>query len=122
MVKHAAPAWARGRWIVVCLIAGLLAGLVSLSTQGALATVSDCGISSGTLTPEEVPEGTSVVECDLVGRVVVNDGDGLTVPEPGMAAGIESLDEDGVVRDFQVEVSADGAISFLPEDTESSAN
>ena len=60
-----------------------------------------------------------MVACDLVGRIVTNDSVGLTIPEPGMAAGTETVEVHGNGAGFQIEVSLEGVVSF-PEETEGS--
>lgn len=48
-----------------------------------------------------------------VGRVVVHDGAGVTVPEPGMAVSVDMLTEDGATHGFTLEVATDGKVSHL---------
>jgi hypothetical protein len=48
--------------------------------------------------------------------VVHNGNRGLSVPEPGHSAGVESLSATGESDSFQIEVAADGTISY-PEGT-----
>ena len=80
-----------------------------------------CSLPSGFLTRADLPAGSSVVTCRAVGRVIYHGDSGLTIPEPGMAAGSESLHADGSDGGFQVEVARDGTISY-PGDTPATSN
>nr|WP_237330025.1 matrixin family metalloprotease [Streptomyces sp. BA2] len=50
--------------------------------------------------------------CEAVGRVVSFGGAGLTVPEPGMGVSVDGLAVSGGPEHFQLEVSADGFITY----------
>lgn len=69
----------------------------------------------------DLPPGSDVVECDAIGRIVVNRGVGLSVPEPGIAVEGEATTVAGVPpRSFYVEVDADGTISYQVPENEAS--
>lgn len=72
----------------------------------------NCTLSEGTLSVSELPDGSSAIECDAIGRVVTYDGVGVTVPQPGMAVGIESLTTSGDNHGFTLEVALDGTVSY----------
>lgn len=71
-----------------------------------------CDLPDGDLTPADLPAGSSVTECDAVGRLVVLDEIGLQVPPPGEGVGGDALAVDGTVADFELEVSDTGVISY----------
>ncbi|MFI6704229.1 matrixin family metalloprotease [Streptomyces sp. NPDC050509] len=72
-----------------------------------------CNIpEEGELSIDELPVGSSVIDCGAVGRIVTYDGTGLTVPEPGTTVSIDSLTTDGETQGFTLEVAADGKVSY----------
>ncbi|GLY20119.1 hypothetical protein Kisp01_71330 [Kineosporia sp. NBRC 101677] len=84
--------------------------------SAAAPTVDECDLSEEeTLTVEDLPEGSSVIECEAVGLVIRQGDVGLTVPAPGEAAGVELI-SDGESDGFQIEVAADGTVNY-PEET-----
>ncbi|MDX2541042.1 peptidase M10 [Streptomyces sp. WI04-05B] len=93
----------------------LVAGL-SVFGGSAQAGTADCKLpETGELGVEQLPTGSSVITCRAVGRVVVYDGAGVTVPEPGMAVSVDMLTVDGESHGFTLEVAADGKVSYLIE-------
>lgn len=104
--------------------AGVVAAcsVVGFSAVPAAASAESCRLPAGALSARQLPSGASVTACNAVGRVVVRDGVGLTVPRPGEAAGTEALRADGTNAGFQIEVSRDGRISYPePEEHRGSA-
>ncbi|GLY30807.1 hypothetical protein Kisp02_41720 [Kineosporia sp. NBRC 101731] len=96
----------------------LAAGAILVSSQASTAAVTadDCDLSEEeTITVEDLPEGSSAIECEAVGLVLRSGDVGVTVPAPGEAAGVEALSEDGI-QGFQIEVAADGTVTY-PEET-----
>lgn len=83
---------------------------------GSRLTSSDkCQIPpKGPISVEQLPEGSSVVECDVVGRVVVWRGDGVTIPSPGhgMDLFVEPTDATQRQSSFGVFVSPAGTLSY----------
>lgn len=73
----------------------------------------------GPISVKQLPEGSSVVECDAVGRFVVWRGKGVTVPSPGNGVTLFS-DADDWSRSpgsFGVVVSEAGTVSYeFPSD------
>ncbi|WP_229859184.1 matrixin family metalloprotease [Streptomyces poonensis] len=95
----------------------LFASLSALSGGAqAVGAPEDCVLEKGVLSMEDLPEGSSVIECDAVGRVVAHEGAALTVPRPGTAVGAEGLTPDGEVHGFSLEVADDGTISYTNDD------
>jgi hypothetical protein len=74
-----------------------------------------CDLPSGVLDLQDLPEGTSVEECQAVGRTVENDGLALVIPEAGAGVGTEELYPDHALM-FEVSVSDDGTITYLTEE------
>ncbi|MEU2283596.1 matrixin family metalloprotease [Streptomyces sp. NPDC013178] len=71
-----------------------------------------CGPGRGALTVDDLPAGSSVLDCAAVGRLVTHAGVGVTVPEPGMQVSVDSLSVDGSRHGFTLEVAADGRVSY----------
>ncbi|MDQ0931937.1 peptidase M10 [Streptomyces turgidiscabies] len=93
----------------------LVAGL-SVFGGSAQAGTADCRLpETGELGVEQLPTGSSVITCGAVGRIVVHDGAGVTVPEPGTAVSVDMLTADGESHGFTLEVAADGKVSYLLE-------
>lgn len=91
-----------------------LSGIAFTASQApASAAPNRCGLpETGPLTPQDVLAGMSVIDCSLVGRVILFGDGGITVPPPGMAVGSEALRADGQDGGFQVSVAKDGTISY----------
>jgi hypothetical protein len=93
-------------------LVALLILWVALIPQSASAA-TDCDLPSGQLAVTDLPTGSSVLECDAVGRLIVGeDGQGVTIPKPGWGVSAAAIGEDGADIDFGVKVDADGAISY----------
>ncbi|MFF8974590.1 matrixin family metalloprotease [Streptomyces sp. NPDC014995] len=71
-----------------------------------------CALGRGALTVDDLPAGSSVLDCAAVGRLVTHEGAGVTVPEPGTKVTVDALSVDGSRHGFTVEVAADGRISY----------
>lgn len=70
---------------------------------------------TGPIPMERLPEGSSVVTCDAVGRTVVWRGAGVTVPSSGEGLDIftEQIAPDSAPPgSFGIFVSADGIVSY----------
>jgi hypothetical protein len=96
------------RAIIVAIASGFL--LCWAATTN-LAFSMSCNVPSGELDTSELPEGTDVEQCDLVGRVIVDDGVALGVPEPGNVVVSEEMFVDGAEL-FQITVEANGEIEY----------
>ncbi|WP_329001136.1 matrixin family metalloprotease [Kribbella sp. NBC_00709] len=84
---------------------------------GATAEASTCSVPSlGALTRADLPEGTSVVDCQATGRILRLGNAGVEIPAPGHGVGVAAVSVAGAEQIFQVSVSADGRISY-PETT-----
>ncbi|MDI3408299.1 matrixin family metalloprotease [Streptomyces cavernicola] len=68
----------------------------------------------------DVPEGTSAIDCNLVGRVIRDQGVGVVIPKPGTGVGGAGLSITGDGDELTVEVASDGTISY-PETRQESA-
>jgi hypothetical protein len=75
--------------------------------------------ASGPITRAQLPEGSDAVQCRAVGRVLRSNGAAVTVPVAGEAVGSSSLRADGEHVSFQLEVSAEGLVSYPPTDVPS---
>ncbi|SER32103.1 Matrixin [Streptomyces sp. yr375] len=71
-----------------------------------------CARARGELTVDDLPAGSSVLDCRAVGRLITHDGAGVTVPEPGTTVSVDALTADGSARDFTLAVAADGTVSY----------
>ncbi|MFJ4620381.1 matrixin family metalloprotease [Streptomyces sp. NPDC088812] len=71
-----------------------------------------CVLGRGALTPDDLPAGSSVLDCAAVGRLVTHAGAGVTVPEPGTKVTVDALSVDGTRHGFTLEVAADGTVSY----------
>ncbi|MEV6613333.1 matrixin family metalloprotease [Streptomyces sp. NPDC051051] len=76
-----------------------------------------CALTSGALTPGDLPAGSSVLDCAAVGRLVTHAGAGVTVPEPGTTVSVDALTVDGSLHGFTLAVAADGTVSYDLADT-----
>ncbi|MFJ1805657.1 MULTISPECIES: matrixin family metalloprotease [unclassified Streptomyces] len=61
---------------------------------------------------DDLPAGSSVLDCAAVGRLVAHEGTAVTVPEPGMKVSVDALSVDGSRHGFGLEVAADGTVSY----------
>lgn len=68
------------------LALGGVAAATTLAGSGPGARL--CGLPDGVLAPDDLPEGSSVLACDAVGRIVVHDDAGVEIPEPGHGTSI----------------------------------
>lgn len=91
---------------------GAGAAQAATSSPQAQSARAQCGLADSALSKASVKAGTNAVRCGLVGTVITNNGIGVTVPAPGMAAGADRIQTDGSSGDFQIEVAKDGSISF----------
>lgn len=110
-VDGARVAAAVGRAVVAAV------SLAALSGGAALPRAGGCALASGALTPDDLPAGSSVLDCAAVGRLVTHAGAGVTVPEPGMTVSVDALTEDGSLHGFTLAVAADGTVSYDLTDT-----
>ncbi len=111
----AAPRHPRPSKVLLAAFALGASGIVVPATHAVAAGESAsvrCRLPAGALTPRDLPAGTSVLACGAVGRVVRVGGSGITIPPPGTAVGLERLTADGGTDGFQIEVAADGTISY----------
>ena len=69
---------------------------------------------TGPVSVEQLPEGSSVVECDAVGRTVVWRDAGVTVPSPGEGLDIftEQTEAGSAPGSFGIWVSENGIVSY----------
>lgn len=109
----------RRRFDFTLLLAAFALGVTAAIAPGGAAAVtgeasgsSECRLPQGILSPRDLPAGSSVVECDAVGRVISVDGVALTIPEPGLGVSMNGLAARGGPQHFQLEVSGDGVISY----------
>lgn len=116
----AAQVWlAPGRIARRKLLAILAIGAAVAVIPGGLETSASeavngrrCNLPTGVLAVTDLPTGRSVIDCAAVGRMVSLDGAGLTIPEPGMGVSVEGVSANGSLQHFQLEVSADGIITY----------
>ncbi|MEU2875691.1 matrixin family metalloprotease [Streptomyces sp. NPDC007070] len=100
-----------GRTAVAFVLAASLSAVAD-SAHAGTAGAKVCRLDEGVLTVDDLPAGSSVIECGAVGRVVAYDGTGVTVPEPGTAVSVDALATDGSTHGFTLEVAADGVVSY----------
>lgn len=101
---------------VVLAVAGTVVGGGDTPTRAGDA----CVLGRGALTLDDLPAGSSVLDCAAVGRLVTHAGAGVTVPEPGMKVTVDALSVDGSRHGFTLEVAADGTVSYdLPAESRS---
>lgn len=93
------------------LALALSASVISIGPQATAAT-EGCTLPSGELSVEELPAGSSVIECNAVGRMVAHDNTGVTVPQPGRAVAVSSLTANGEHQGFTLAVAKDGTVSY----------
>lgn len=94
-----------------------VAAVVSLAALGGGAAPpraegGACTLAPGALTVDDLPAGSSVLDCEAVGRLVTHAGAGVTVPGPGMKVSVDALTEDGSLHGFTLAVAADGTVSY----------
>ena len=105
-----------GRVLAPTALAILLAA--TLAPSGATepgATLSCPGVS-GPLTPETVPAGTDVVECGLVGQVIISGPVALEIPPPG--EGISAVHESILSHEtgtFGFQVGPTGELQYVEQ-------
>lgn len=94
------------------LVALFPLGVAPASADGCEAAVTE----DGTIAIDDLPAGSSVTECDVVGEIVVSDEASLVIPEPGYTVSVENEYPDGSHDSFTVAVENDGEISYPAED------
>lgn len=82
------------------------------SSEPRMSSKGSCGLPDGVLSVQDLPAGRSVVECDAIGRLVVDGDAGVTIPAVGEVASVSTLTEDGSGEDFAIAVDADGTIGY----------
>ncbi|MDX3314963.1 matrixin family metalloprotease [Streptomyces sp. NPDC054884] len=100
-----------GRAITAFLLAATLAAVC----LGQPPRTPVCSLARGELSVDDLPAGSSVLDCSAVGRVVTHDGAGLAVPEPGTTVSVDSLTADGSAHGFTLKVAPDGTVSYTYE-------
>ncbi|QJT04140.1 matrixin family metalloprotease [Streptomyces asoensis] len=100
-----------GRAVTALLVAASL----SVVCVGEVPRPPACALARGELTVDDLPAGSSVLDCLAVGRVVTHEGAGVAVPEPGTTVSVEALTVDGSAHGFTLTVAADGAVSYTYE-------
>ena len=90
--------------VVVLCVGGTLGGPVS-------ASVAECTLPAGDLEVSDLPEGSSVVACDAVGRSISSQGLQVEIPEPGTAVSMEVM-RPGDSDEFTVVVSDSGIVDY----------
>jgi hypothetical protein len=93
-----------------------LSALSAEASQVGGVPAAACNLPSGDLSVSDLRAGSSATACRAVGRVIRLGGVGVTVPRPGEAAGVEALTVDGRGLGFQIEVAANGTVSY-PQET-----
>ncbi len=67
-----------------------------------------CGLPGGNISVEDLPEGSSAVDCDAIGRTVVNEhGLGIVIPEPGVTVTLSLMPPDDSSDEAADTTSAD---------------
>ncbi|MFI6639410.1 peptidase M10 [Streptomyces sp. NPDC050504] len=100
-----------GRSIIAFALATTLSTIAG-SAQAETPGTDVCMLEDGDLAVDDLPDGSSVIKCDAVGRVVTYDGTGVTVPEPGTTVSVHALSADGTTHGFTLEVAVDGTVSY----------
>ncbi|WP_406006700.1 matrixin family metalloprotease [Streptomyces sp. NBC_00637] len=100
-----------GRAVTAFLVAASLA----VVCVGEAPPPRACALARGELTVDDLPAGSSVLDCAAVGRVVTHEGAGVAVPEPGTTVSVDALTADGAGHDFTLRVAADGTVSYAYE-------
>lgn len=100
-----------GRTITAFALAASLSAVVG-SANPAAAAPDVCELTEEELTVYDLPAGSSVILCDVVGRVVTYDGTGVTVPPPGTAVSVDSITTDGASHGFTMQIDAQGVVSY----------
>lgn len=101
-----------GRAVTALLVAASL----SVVCVGEVPRPPGCALARGELTVDDLPAGSSVLDCLAVGRVVTHEGAGVAVPEPGTTVSVDALTADGSAHGFTLTVAADGAVSYVYEE------
>ncbi|MDX3800903.1 matrixin family metalloprotease [Streptomyces sp. AK04-3B] len=97
------------------ITAFLLAVTLAAACVGQAPRTPSCPPARGELTVDDLPAGSSVLDCPAVGRVITHDGAGLAVPEPGTTVSVDALTADGSAHGFTLTVAADGTVSYAYE-------
>lgn len=109
---------------------GKIAALVGASVcigllapgEPSLAAERNCvAEQSGSMSTDDLPAGSSVLECNLSGRTVKSGRIELTIPAPGEGISMEKLYPSGGVS-FGIKVSPDGIISYEEESVDDSTS
>ncbi|MEV1063185.1 matrixin family metalloprotease [Streptomyces sp. NPDC050263] len=93
----------------------VLGAALSAVCVGEVQRTPACALARGELTVDDLPAGSSVLDCLAVGRVVTHAGAGVAVPEPGTTVSVDALTADGEEHGFTVAVAADGKIAYTYE-------
>jgi len=91
----------------------LVLGSICVLPQAAADDGEECGLpANGSVDTQEVPQGTDVVECDLVGRPLDLGPTSLEIPPAGESVTMtaDGVDDDGVTA--VVTTAADGEVSY----------
>lgn len=100
----------------------LLAASLSVVCVGEVPRPPGCALARGELTVDDLPAGSSVLDCLAVGRVVTHEGAGVAVPEPGTTVSVDALTVDGSAHGFTLTVAADGSVSYVYEEAHEAAH
>ncbi|MGW6520484.1 matrixin family metalloprotease [Streptomyces sp. NPDC054962] len=100
----------------------LLAASLSVVCVGEVPRPPGCALARGELTVDDLPAGSSVLDCLAVGRVVTHEGAGVAVPEPGTTVSVDALTVDGSAHGFTLTVAADGTVSYVYEEAHEAAH
>lgn len=103
--------------MAACAILVVTASLSTLAPALALADDStpapDCTLPTGVLETSDLPEGSSVAECEASGRVIESEGGmAVTVPEAGEFTYVEAFRPDGSAETFGIEISSTGTVEY----------
>ncbi|MDQ0583539.1 matrixin family metalloprotease [Streptomyces rishiriensis] len=107
-----------GRMVTAFLVAASL----SVVCVGEAPRPPACALVGGELTVDDLPAGSSVLDCLAVGRVVTHEGAGVAVPEPGTTVSVDALTVDGSAHGFTLTVAADGTVSYTYEAAHTAAH
>jgi hypothetical protein len=77
-----------------------------------------CDLPDGTLSAADLPQGSSVIECDAVGRILALGEQAAQIPEPGIQVSASSLSTDGT-EEMVLTVNDEGIITYDSEDLQS---
>lgn len=82
------------------------------SSIGATTAEGACNLPPGILKKADLPDGSSVNGCKAFGRVMRDNGLGVTIPAAGEGVHATAIRADGSTAEFGVRVTEDGAISY----------